>query len=203
MLRERLSSITFAAQLLAEELVEILDAADVDERRRQEAAHAEVEDQAALDDLDHAAVDGLAGLGGAFDPLPGELEAGALLREDQPALGVFLRQHERVDLLAHGHLVGRVHRAADRELRGRDDAFGLVADVDEHLVLVHAHDRPVDDLPLVDLGEGRLVIGYELAVRAFDPDARLGLLRGHIVGCHRQRRVSIARCSRHSRSGYF
>ena len=49
-----------AAQLLAEELVEVLDAADVDERRGQEAAHAEVEDQAALDDLDHLAVDGLA-----------------------------------------------------------------------------------------------------------------------------------------------
>src|SRR3954454_1195969 len=49
------------AQLLAEELVEILDAADVDQRRRQEAADAEVEDQAALDDLDHAAVDRLAG----------------------------------------------------------------------------------------------------------------------------------------------
>ena len=53
------------AQLLAEELVEVLHAADVDERRRQEAAHAEVEDQTALDDLDHAAVDRLAGLGGA------------------------------------------------------------------------------------------------------------------------------------------
>ena len=43
---------------LAQELVEVLDAADVDQRRGQEAAHAEVDDQAALDDLDHAAVDG-------------------------------------------------------------------------------------------------------------------------------------------------
>src|SRR5690242_12665904 len=43
------------AELLAEELVEVLHAADVDERRGQEAAHAEVEDQTALDDLDHAA----------------------------------------------------------------------------------------------------------------------------------------------------
>ena len=89
-----------AAELLAEELVEILDAADVDQRRRQEAAHAEVEDQAALDDLDHAAVDRLARLGGALDVLPGELEPRALLRQDQPALGVLLREHERVDLVA-------------------------------------------------------------------------------------------------------
>src|SRR5206468_9010749 len=64
-----------AAQLLAEELVEVLHAADVDERRRQEAAHAEVEDQAALDDLDHAPRDGVAGLGGLLDVLPRELEA--------------------------------------------------------------------------------------------------------------------------------
>src|SRR4051794_653042 len=46
-----------AAKLLAQELVEVLDAADVDERRRQEAADAEVEDEPALDDLDHAARD--------------------------------------------------------------------------------------------------------------------------------------------------
>ena len=89
-----------AAELLAEELVEILDAADVDERRREEAANAEVEDQAALDDLDHPAVDGLAALGRRLDRLPGELEAGALLREEQAPLRVLLRHHERVDLVA-------------------------------------------------------------------------------------------------------
>src|SRR6266576_527378 len=50
------------------------NAADVDERRRQEAADAEVQNQTTLDDLDHAAVDRLAGLGCAFDVLPGQLE---------------------------------------------------------------------------------------------------------------------------------
>ena len=162
-----------AAELLAEELVEVLDAADVDERRRQEAAHAQVEDQAALDDLDHAAVDGLARLGGALDVLPRELEPGALLRQDQPTLGVLLGEDERVDLVADRHLVRRVDRAADRELGDRDDALGLVADVDEHLVLVDAHDRPVDDFALVDLGEGRLVVGDQLAVGTGYPDAGL------------------------------
>ena len=88
------------AKLLAEELVEILDAADVDERCGQEAAHAEVEDQAALDDLDHAAGDGLALLVRLLDRLPGDLEARALLREDEPAVGVLLGHHERGDLVA-------------------------------------------------------------------------------------------------------
>ena len=116
-------------------------------------------------------IDGLAALGGGLDRLPGELEAGALLRQDQAPVGVLLREHERVDLVADADLVGRVDRAPDRELGDRDDALGLVADVDEHLVLVDAHDRAVDDLALVDRREGRLVVGDELAVRAGDPDA--------------------------------
>ena len=122
--RERLSSITFA-QLLAEELVQILHPSDVHERRRQEAADAQVEDQAALHDLDHTAEDGLAGLGLLFDRLPGELEARALLGEDQPALRVLLGQDERVDLLAEFDLVLRVHGPADRELGDRNDALDL------------------------------------------------------------------------------
>src|SRR5256885_1307741 len=64
---------------LAIELVQIVDAADVDERRRQEAAHAEVEDQPALDDLDHDPLDRLAGFGGGLDLAPGLLETSPLL----------------------------------------------------------------------------------------------------------------------------
>ena len=147
-----------AAELLAEVLVEVLHAADVDERRGQEPAHAEVEDEAALDDLDDAAGDRLALLVRLLDRLPGDLEARALLREDQAPFGVLLRHHERGDLVADRDLVGRVHRAADRELADGDDAFRLVTDIDEDLVLVHADDGAVDDLALVDRREGRLVV---------------------------------------------
>ena len=83
LLRERLSSITRQRSGWPQELVQILHAADVDERGGQEAAHAEVDDEAALDDLDDVALDGLAALGGLLDALPRLLEAGALLREDQ------------------------------------------------------------------------------------------------------------------------
>src|SRR5439155_19224596 len=160
-----------APELLPRELLEILDAADVDERRGQEAAHPEVEDETALDDLDHTADHGLAGLRGGLDLLPRELEPSALLGEDQAPFGVLLREHERVDLLAERDLVGRVDRPADRELGDGNDALGLVADVHEDLVFVHTHDGAVDDLALVDLGEGRFVIGNQLAVGAQDPDA--------------------------------
>src|SRR5579862_5027244 len=142
-----------AAELLAQELVQVLDAADVDERRGQEATHAEVEDQTALDDLDDAPVHRVARLGGTLNVLPRELEAGALLGEDQAPLGVLLDQHECVDLVADRDLVGGVDRAADRKLRDRDDPFRLVPDVDQDLVLVDPHDRAVHDLSLRDLGE--------------------------------------------------
>src|SRR5581483_5471228 len=56
-----------AQQRLVAVLLEILDAPDVDERRGQEAAHAKIDDQAALHDLDHLALDGLAALGGRLD----------------------------------------------------------------------------------------------------------------------------------------
>ena len=130
----------FAFERLAHELVEVVDAADVDQRGGQEAAHAEVEDEAALDDLDHAAFDRLARLGGGLDAAPGLLEAGALLGEDQAALGVFLGEDEGVDLLAELDLVAGVDRLPDRELVGGDDPLRLVADVDEDLVLVDPHD---------------------------------------------------------------
>ena len=46
---------------------EVLDATEVDERRRQEAAQADVEDETALDDLDDLALDVLAGVELLFD----------------------------------------------------------------------------------------------------------------------------------------
>jgi hypothetical protein len=153
-----------ALDLGAEELVEVLHAADVHERGGQEAAHAEVDDQAALDDLDHGALDGLAGLGGGLDLAPGLLEAGALLGEHEPAVLVLLGEDERVDLLAQLHLVVRIHRLADRELIHRNDALALVADVNQDLVLVYAHDLSGHDVAFLEGHEGRVVVGNDLTV---------------------------------------
>ena len=178
-----------ALDRLAHVLVEVRDAADVDQRGGQEAAHAEVDDQAALDDLDHGALDGLAGLGGGLDPAPGLLEAGALLGQDQAAVLVLLGENEGVDLLAEGHLVARIDRLADRELGRGDDAFGLVADVDEHLVVVDADDVAGDDVALLERVDGGVVVGDDLAVdleqqavRTFD-DLRVRLISGGIKRC--------------------
>ncbi len=188
-----------AAKLLPEELVEVLHAPDVDERGGEKSAYPEVEDETALDDLDHLAVDRLAGLRRSFDALPRELEARALLREDEAPLRVLLREDERVDLLSHRDLVGRVHRPADGQFGNGDDAFGLVTDVDEHLVLVHPHDRAVHDLALVDLREGSVVVRDELPVGACDPHPFFGGSRlfGDVV---RHRIAEYSRMQRKFRS---
>ena len=149
----------------------------------------EVDDQSALDDFDHGALDGLAGLGGGLDAAPGLLEAGALLGQDQAAVLVLLGQNEGVDLFAEGHLVARIDRLADRELGRRDDAFGLVADVDEHLVVVDADDVAGDDIALLEGVDGGVVVGNDLAVDleqqavgAFD-DLRVRLISGGVQRC--------------------
>ena len=107
MLRERLSSMTLRLDRLTQVLVQVRHAADVDQRGGQEAAHPEVDDQAALDDLDDRAVDRLAGLGGGLDAAPGALEAGALLGQDQATVLVLLGEDEGVDLFAELDLVVR------------------------------------------------------------------------------------------------
>jgi hypothetical protein len=136
-----------------------VDAANVHERGGQEAADAEVEDQPALHDLDHGALDRLAGLGRGLDLSPSLLEAGALLGEDQAPLLVLLGEHLGVDLLAERYLVGRVDGTADRKLVGRDDPLGLVADVDKHLVLVDSDYLAGNDIALLERLDRRRVVG--------------------------------------------
>ncbi len=189
LLRLRLSSITLHSSVWPSELVEVVDAADVDQRGGQEAAHPEVEDEAALDDLDHAAFDRFARLGGGLDAAPGLLEAGALLGEDEAALGVLLGEDEGVDLLAQLDLVGRVDRLADRELVRGDDALRLVADVDQDLVLVDPHDLALDDVALLEGDHRRRVVRHDLAVD-FEQQAVGALDRR--AGGRRRSQVSVA-----------
>ena len=153
-----------ALERLAEELVEVGHAADVDQRGGQEAAHPEVDDQAALDDLDDAAGDRLAGLLGGLDAPPRALEASALLGHDQAAVLILLGEDQRVDFLAELDLVVRVDRLADGKLVGGDDPLALVADVDEDLVVVDADDLAGDDVAFVEVAERGVVVGNDLPV---------------------------------------
>ena len=136
--------------------VEILDAAQVHEGCGQEAAQADVDDEAALDDFDDLAHDRLAGLELLFDGNPGALVLCALLGKDQATVLVFLLKNQGLDLVANLDEVGGIGVLADGKLAYGNDAFGLEADVDKDLVALDLHDRAVNKVALVKFGQGAI-----------------------------------------------
>ena len=124
---------------------------ELDERCGQEAAQTDVEDESALDDLDHRAADDAVLFLDLFDRSPGPLVLRPLLGEDEASFLVFLLKDERFDLVAEADDLGRVDVVADRQLARRDDAFGLVTDVEQHFVAIDFDDRAFDDLAVFDL----------------------------------------------------
>ena len=102
--------------LLAHVRLEVAHAAHLDQGGRQEAAQADVQDEAALDDLDDGAGDDAVLFLDLLDRAPGPLVLSALLGQDQAAFLVLLLQDKRLDVLAGlDHLV-RVHVVLDRQL---------------------------------------------------------------------------------------
>ena len=85
-------------ELLADVRLQVADPTHLDERRGQEAAQADVEDQATLDDLDDGAGDDAVLFLDLLDGAPGALVLRALLGQDQPALLVLLLENQGLDL---------------------------------------------------------------------------------------------------------
>ena len=133
--------------------VQVLDATQVDQRRRQEAAQADVQDQAALDNLDNLAGDGLAGLELLLNADPGALVLGTLLGQDQTAILVLLLQDQSLDLVAEIDDLGRIGVLTDGQLADGHNALGLESDVHQHLVVLDLDNRAVDQVALVELGQ--------------------------------------------------
>ena len=143
-----------ALDLAAHVGLEVADPAEVDERGGEEAPQPDVEDEAALDHLDDRALDDAVLLLDLLDRAPRALVLGTLLGEDQAAVLVFLLEHERLELVVERDDLVRVDVVADRELARRDDAFGLEADVEQHLVAVDLDDTAGDDVAVVELDDG-------------------------------------------------
>ena len=80
---------------------------------------------------------------------PLALEAGATQRQDRVALLRLRLEHVDEDRVADAQLGLRLGVAAV-ELPIADDALGLRPDVDEHLVLVDADDRALDDVAVLE-----------------------------------------------------
>src|SRR5690606_11928398 len=163
-------------ELAADVRLQVADPAHLDQGGGQEAAQADVQDQAALDDLDHGALDRLVGLLEGLDGAPGALVLGALLREDQPTFLVLLLEDEGLDALTDRHHLGGVDVVLDRELPRGDDALGLVADVEQDLVPVDLHDGALDDVAIVEVLDRLVDGGEEVLLRpdVVDGDLRRG-----------------------------
>ncbi len=153
-----------ALEGLAEELVEFGHPAYIDQGRRQEPAHAQIQYEATLDHFDDVTRNRRALFGRLLDTLPRPLEPGALAREYEPAVGVFFREHQRVHDIADRDLFRRIDRLPDRQLVGWDDPLALVPDVDKDLVLIDSHNSPCDDIPLFEGHDRGVVVGNELPI---------------------------------------
>src|SRR5699024_5250788 len=164
---------------------QVADAAHLHQRRGEEAAQTDVEDEAALDDLDDGALDGLVLLLELLDGAPGTLVLRTLLGQDQPSVLVLLGEDQSLDLIAHLDDLARVDIVLDGQLTRGDDALGLVADVEQNLVAVNLDDRALDDVTIVEVLDRGVNGGEEVLSGA---DVVDGYLRGrsvdgHMVGC--------------------
>ncbi len=162
--------------LLAEVRCEIADAAQLDERRRQEATQADVDDEAALDDLDDRTGDDAVGVFDLLDVAPGALVLRALLGEDEAAFFVFLLEDEGFDGVADVDDLGGVDVVLDRQFARGDDALGLVSDVEEDLVAVDLDDGALDEVAVVEELESLFDRGEEVFSRS-------DVVDGDLLGC--------------------
>ena len=96
--------------------LQVADPSHLDQRRRQEAAQADVEDEPALDDLDDGAADDAVGLLDLLDLAPSALVLSTLLGQDEPAFLVLFLENEGLDVIADGDDLGRVDVVLDGQL---------------------------------------------------------------------------------------
>ena len=173
----------FGFDLLADVGVKVADAAHFDEGCGQEAAQSDVEDEAAFDDFDDGASDGFVFFFQLFDSAPCAFVLCALLGEDQSAFFVFFGEDEGVDLIAHFDDFVWVDVVFDGELAYGDDAFGLVSDVEQDLVVIDFHHGAFNDVAVVEVFDGG-VDGCEEFLRAANVvNGNLGgFIGGHMLG---------------------
>src|SRR5205823_182949 len=132
--------------LLADQLIEIADRAQIHLRTRQERLHTDVDGEAALHPPDDGALDELVALARGGDLVPDAHLVGLLLGEDDHPGVVLAGLEEHVDLVADLDVGLALDEA---ELLDRNLALALVADVDDRVVLGDLDDAALDDLVLL------------------------------------------------------
>ena len=160
----------------------VADAAHLDERSRQEATQADVDDEAALDGFDDGAFDNAIGFLDLLDIAPSALILGTLLGQDKTAFLVFLGYDKGLDGVADFDDIVGIDVLLDGKFAGGDDTLGLVADVEENLVTVDLDDRTLDQITIIEVLDGGIDCLDEVLFGADVVDRDLGDFR--IVICH-------------------
>ncbi len=169
--------------LLADIRLEVAHPAHLHERRRQEAPQADVEDQAALDDLDDRTGHDAVGFLDLLDLAPRALVLRTLLGQDQPAFLVLLLQDQSFDIVADGNNLVWINVVFDRQLTRGDNALCLIADVEQDLVPVDLDDGTGHQVAVIKVLDG-LVDRGEKGLRGPDViDRHLRRCRRACGGC--------------------
>ena len=169
--------------LLADVWLQIADATHLDERCRQEATQADIQDEATLDDLDDGTGNRLVVFLELLDSAPCTLVLSTLLGQDQATFLVLLGEDQGINLITDFDDLIWVDVVLDGELAGRNDTFGLVSNVEQDFVVVDLDDGTFDDVTIVEVLDGLVDCGEEILSGADIVD---GYLR-HVVGWHRER----------------
>src|SRR5699024_3679538 len=156
-------------------------ATHLDQGCGQEAAQSDVDDQAALDDLDDGAGDNAIVFLDLLDVAPGALVLSALLREHETAFLVLLLENEGLDLVPDLDDFAGIDIVLEEQHAGVYDAFRLVSDVNEALVAVNLDDGSFDDVTIVEVLDG-LVDGGEKFLSGSD------VIDSYLLRLHRFRR---------------
>ena len=156
-----------AFQRLAEEIVQVAHRHHVDLRARQERVHAaHVDQQAALDLALDDAADDLALFAGGGHVVPVALLFRARLAQHHHAVFVFETLQQHFDFVAD------VDFAQILEFGGGQQAFRLVADVDQHFLRPHFDHGAFDDRAFGEGLEGFFVHRHHLGALGVHCDGR-------------------------------
>ena len=161
-------------EALADIGLQISYAAHLHERGREEAAQTNVDDQAALNNLDDVTLDDAVLFLDALDRAPCAFVLCALLGQDQAAFLVLLGEHESLNNVTHSDNLVGINIVLDRQLAGGNDALGLVANIEEHLIPVNLDNDAFDNVAIIEVLDGQIDRGKEVFTAANVVNGNLG-----------------------------
>jgi len=167
-------------ELAADVRLQVAHAAHLHQRGGKEAAQPDVEDEAALDDLDDGAGDDAVLFLDLLDRAPGALVLRALLGQDQASLPVLLLQDKGLDVLTSLDHIVRIDIVLDRQLARGNHALCLVADVEQDLVSIDLDNGAFDNVAVIEVLDGLIDRGEECLL---GPDVVDRYLGGRVGFC--------------------